>query len=151
MNTVLRVNSNNKDFQELIKLLDTELNSRYGIVQEELNKFNIIETIDTVVIGYIDNNPIGCGCFKIYDTNSIEIKRMIVKDDFRGTGIAKMILTELENWATEKGFFESILETGIKQPDAIRFYTKLGYSKIDNYGQYIGNRNSVCMSKELKK
>lgn len=83
--------------------------------------------------------------------DSIEIKRMFVKSENRGSGIAQLILNELEKWAIENNFFKSILETGIKQPGAIRFYTKSGYVKIDNYGQYAGNSNSFCMSKNLIK
>ena len=74
---------------------------------------------------------------------------MVVKPECRGNGIAKLILLELEKWAMEKGFTKSVLETGVKQPEAIRFYTKLGYVKTQNYGQYIGNENSICMSKKL--
>jgi putative acetyltransferase len=148
---IIRDKSNNKDFRELVRLLDDELNSRYGIVQEQYNKYNKIESLDTVVIGYLDNNPIACGCFKIFDKDSIEIKRMIVRPESRGSGIARMILLELEKWAIEKGYSKSVLETGIKQPEAVRFYTKLGYEKISNYGQYVDNPDSICMSKELQK
>lgn len=146
---IIRDKSDNRDFQELILLLDNELNLRYGNIQEQYNAFNKIDSIDTVVIGYIVNKPVGCGCFKDFGDDTIEIKRMIVKSESRGSGIAELILTELEKWAIEKGFSKSVLETGIKQPDAIRFYTKLGYTRIDNYGQYKDNQNSVCMGKEL--
>jgi GNAT superfamily N-acetyltransferase len=104
---------------------------------------------NTVVIGYIGSKPVGCGCFKVFNNNAIEIKRMVVRPESRGSGIAKLILSELEKWAIEKGFSVSVLETGIKQPEAIRFYTKLGYTRIDNYGQYKDNQNSICMSKAL--
>jgi len=149
MAQIIRDNSGNKDFTELIRLLDNELYSRYGVLQAQYNKYNKVDTIDNVVVGYIDSEPVGCACFKIFDEDSVEIKRMFVKPGFRGSGIAKMILSELEKWAVEKGFYKSVLETGIKQPDAIRFYTKLGYSEIDNYGQYIGNLNSICMGKRI--
>jgi len=145
----IRVTSNNSDFQELIKLLDIELNSRYDIIQAQYDKFNKIENIDTAVVGYLDSKPRGCGCFKVFDKDTVEIKRMFVKADFRGKGISKLILAELENWAGELGFSKAILETGIKQPDAIKFYSKLGYQKIDNFGQYIGNSNSVCFTKKI--
>ena len=42
-----------------------------------------------------------------------------------------------------------ILETGFKQPEAIRLYTKNNYNVIPNYGQYAGMVNSVCMEKVL--
>jgi len=148
---LIKTNSDNIDFKDLVALLDLELNSRYGLIQAQYDKFNIIDSINNVVVGYTGSKPIGCGCFKIYNNDMIEIKRMFIKTDFRGSGISKLILSELETWAYSLGFLSAILETGIKQPDAIRFYNKLGYKKIDNFGQYIGNSNSVCMSKDLIK
>jgi GNAT superfamily N-acetyltransferase len=148
---IIRDKNDNKDFRLLVKYLDAELNSRYGIIQNNYNMYNSIEGIDTVVIAYDDENPIGCGCFKEFDNESVEIKRMLVKLEYRGSGVAKKILLEIEKWAVEKGYTQAVLETGQKQPEAIHFYHKLGYQTINNYGQYIGNSNSVCMSKSLNK
>jgi len=147
---LLRCNSNNKEFRDLVILLDKDLNSMYGILQAQYEKFNKIESIETVVVAYQDKIPIGCGCFKKFDTSSVEIKRMFVKKENRGKGIAKMILTELERWAKENGNITSFLETGIKQHKAISFYTNFGYKRIENFGQYFGNNNSICMSKVFK-
>jgi putative acetyltransferase len=146
---LLKCNSENQDFRNLVHFLDEDLNSRYGILQSQYEKFNKIEAIGTVVVAYLDEIPVGCGCFKKFDSNSVEIKRMFVKKENRGKGIAKMILTELERWAIENGNKTSFLETGIKQYEAISFYTNFGYERIDNFGQYIGNTNSICMSKVL--
>ncbi len=150
MINLVRTNSENVDFKELVSLLDFELNSRYGIIQAQYDKFNIIDSINNVVVGYYDSIPVGCGCFKIYEGDKVEIKRMFVKSDYRGSGISKLILSELEQWASELGFLGAIFETGIKQPEAIRFYSKLNYHKIDNFGQYVGNLNSVCMYKNFR-
>ena len=144
-----RVTSDNAEFRSLVKLLDEELSLTYGEIQKQYDKLNKTEDIGTVVLGYNESEPLGCGCFKIFNKDSIEIKRMFVKAEARGSGIAQKILLELENWAIEKGFAVSVLETGIKQEVAMRFYTKLGYSIIENYGPYIGNSNSICMSKKL--
>ena len=70
--------------------------------------------------------------------------------EYRGKGVAEAILNELENWAKEEGYSISILETGHKQLDAIGLYQKLGYQITENFGQYIGVENSVCMKKILK-
>ncbi|WP_407524361.1 GNAT family N-acetyltransferase [Lacibacter sp. MH-610] len=58
-------------------------------------------------------------------------------------------MLQLEQWAKEEGYSAAVLETGKKQPEAIRLYEKCGYSRIPNYGQYAGVENSVCMKKEL--
>jgi GNAT superfamily N-acetyltransferase len=146
---VIRSNSDNTDFQQLIRSLDEELAARNGILQGQYTQYNIISDLGTVVVGYHDDRPSGCGCFKIFEETTVEIKRMFVTPENRGSGIAKMILQELEKWAIEKGYRKAVLETGVKQYEAIAFYTKLGYQRMDNYGQYTGNSNSLCMSKDL--
>ena len=149
MNKIVRLNSNHPDFQHLIKSLDAELHGNYGALQEHYNQFNNVEGIDTVVVGYVNNEPCGCGCFKPYDKDTVEIKRMFVKKDQRGQGLSGLILKELEKWAREKGYTRATLETGIKQIEAIGFYSKYGYQKISNFEQYIGNSNSLCFAKSL--
>ena len=146
---IKRVNSINPGFRELIGLLDNDLNSRYSKDQEEYDKHNIIEFIETVVVAYSENTPVGCGCFKEYDNSTIEIKRMFVVSEFRGKGISKQILKELESWGKQLGYSKSILETGIKQHEAIGLYSNFGYSKIKNFGQYADMPNSVCFLKYL--
>jgi GNAT superfamily N-acetyltransferase len=72
-----------------------------------------------------------------------------VEDAFRNKGIASLLLAELENWATELGHTRCILETGIRQTDAIALYKKNGYRVMDNYGQYAGVETSVCFEKKF--
>ena len=146
---VIRSNSDNTDFQQLIQSLDEELAARNGTLQGQYTRYNVITNLGTVVVGYNDDRPSGCGCFKVFEETTVEIKRMFVTSENRGSGIAKMILQELEKWALEKGFRKAVLETGVKQYEAIAFYTKLGYQRMDNYGQYMGNSNSLCMGKDL--
>ena len=74
---------------------------------------------------------------------------MYVKEDARSQGIGSQILNELELWAKELNFQQCILETGLRQPDAIRLYEKNNYLKIPNYGQYKDIANSVCMQKAI--
>jgi GNAT superfamily N-acetyltransferase len=147
--SLTRSDYDNKDFLDLTILLDKDLDYRYGEVQKQYNQFNKVINVDMVVIAYSGKIPAGCGSFKSYKDAIIEIKRMYVKPEFRGSGIAKLIYDELEKSAIQSGYTQAILETGKKQPEAIRFYTKLGYEIIDNYDQYIGMENSVCMSKKL--
>jgi len=50
----------------------------------------------------------------------------------------------------ELGFSRCILETGYNQPEAIALYKKCGYQITENYGQYIGVKNSICFEKILQ-
>lgn len=146
---IIRTSSSNQDFVELCKALDSELHERYGKSQEQYHEYNIIEENNTVFIGYSGNSPIGCGCIKSIDGETVELKRMFVKKKFRKNGYGSRILSELEAWAKENYSTTALLETGKGQPEAIRAYKKHGYQLIDNYGPYVGIENSVCMRKYL--
>lgn len=142
-------NSKNTDFAELVKLLDKDLKERYGDLQKEYDKHNKVDYIKDVVIVYKDKMPVACGAFKEYDSNTAEIKRIFVKKEHRHEGISKQILAKLEELIRGNGKRYAVLETGIKQYEAMSLYQKIGYEIIDNYGPYIGNINSVCMQKVL--
>ncbi len=145
----IRTDSNNEDFQKLVVLLDQGLRITDGDDFVFFTQFNKLDTIKNVVVIYEDSIAAGCGAIKKYDDGIAEIKRMFVKEEFRGKGIAKEVLSELEHWAKELGFEECILETGIMLTNAINLYTNCGYLRIPNYGQYVGVPTSVCMKKKI--
>ena len=146
---LIRTDSSDKDFIELVYLLDKELQIRDGDDHSFYAQYNKIDKIKNVVVLYEDDIAVGCGAIKEYEPGTMELKRMFVKDEHRSKGIATLVLLELEKWIQELGYSKCILETGIKQPEAIRLYTKNNYSVIPNYGQYAGVDNSVCMEKVL--
>jgi GNAT superfamily N-acetyltransferase len=146
---ILRTDSSDQDFIKLVKLLDKELQIRDGEEHTFYAQYNKIDKLKNVVVAFYNGVAVGCGAIKEYDISTIEIKRMFVKDEYRSKGIATKILIELELWTGELGYNRCILETGFKQPEAIRLYTKNNYKVIPNYGQYAGVVNSVCMEKVL--
>ena len=150
MINLVRTNSDNIDFINLVKLLDSDLKVRDGDDHEFYNQFNKIDLLNHVVVAFVDDNPIGCGAFKFYKNATVEIKRMYTKLEFRGKGYASIVLKELEKWALELSFNKSILETGINMPEAIHLYSKNGYQLMSNYGQYKGVKDSRCFCKLLK-
>ncbi len=147
--SLIRTNSDNADFKSLVALLDEDLAIRDGEEHSFYAQFNSIQNLKQVIVCYVDDKPAGCGAFKPYSQEQVEIKRMFVQPSLRGHGLGLYILKELELWATALNFKACILETGKKQPEAISLYTKAGYSIIPNYGQYENVANSVCMKKEL--
>ncbi len=148
---IVRTTSDDKDFRQLIAELDKYLAIVDGPgMHEYYDKHNKVEKNNTVVVAYIVNKPVGCGCFKEYDKNSVEMKRMYVKQEVRGKKIGFAILRELEVWAAEIGYTNSVLETGLRQVEAVHLYKKSGYAVIDNYGPYVGIENSICFLKKIK-
>jgi putative acetyltransferase len=150
MDILKRTTSENPDFTNLVVLLDADLKIRDGEEHEFYAQINKTAIVKNVIVCYQNTIAVGCGAFRKIDSQTVEIKRMFVNPDFRGKGIASKILRELELWALELNFAQTILETGINQPEAIALYKKSGYSITKNYGQYVGMQNSVCMQKILK-
>lgn len=145
-----RTNSTDPDFQHLVEQLNRYLLEQYGALQDFYSQFNKIDNIPNVVMAYWEGQPAGCGCFKNFDEQSVEIKRMFVCDSLRGKGIGSKILQELEKWAVESGKSRLVLEMGNRQPEATQLYSKMGFKVIPNYGQYIGmEETSICMEKPV--
>ena len=149
MYQLIRTNSENSDFQKLVVELDKDLAIRDGDEHSFFDQFNKIASIKYVVVIYEHENAVGCGAIKEYEKGVMEVKRMFVPIEKRGKGIASLVLKELENWAQELGHKKCILETGKKQPEAIRLYQKNNYNLIKNYGQYAGVESSVCFEKMI--
>ncbi len=145
-----RTTSTDPGFQELVTLLDRHLWDVYGDLQAEYQPHNQMGRIDTVLVAEEDGDAVGCACFKRLDTQTAELKRMFVKPEFRGTGLAATIIAEIENWVKSRGCSRIVLETGSKQQAAVHLYQKMGYTVIDNYGPYHGLATSICMEKTLK-
>lgn len=146
---IKRTNSSDPDFQVLVSHLDHELWNELREDQSRYEQYNKVPDLPTVVLIYVNKIPIACGCFKKYNDDTAEIKRMFVEKQYRGKGMSKFILDELERWAKESGFSFAILETSIRFKAARGLYTIAGYTIIENYGQYTGLKESVCMKKEL--
>ncbi len=146
---LVRTNSENKDFIALVKQLDAYLAVTDGDDHAFYNQFNKLDSIKYVVIAYENETPIGCGAIKAFNNHTVEVKRMYTSPQSRGKGIASLLLLELEQWAVELSYSKCILETGIRQVEAIGLYQKNGYTLIPNYGQYTGVKDSRCFEKNL--
>lgn len=146
---ILRTNSENLPFQNLVAELDKDLAIRDGDEHHFYAQFNKIDSIKFAIVAFENELPIGCGAIKEFSNDTMEIKRMFVLPNFRSQGVATLILKELEAWASELEYVKCILETGEKQPEAIQLYLKNGYEIIPNYGQYEAIENSVCFLKNI--
>lgn len=149
MVSLLRTTAEHTDFIELVHDLDLDLKIRDGEEHSFFAQFNKIDAIKYVVLAYKNGKPIACGAIKAYDENTMEVKRMFVRPENRGQGIASMVLRDLEDWCIALNFKTCILETGQKQPEAIALYKKNNYCIIPNYGQYELVESSVCFMKKL--
>lgn len=151
---VTRADPFNDVVTQLIAELIAELNSRYADrPDDEASSFSPADVTvprSVFVVAAMDGVPVGSGALRPKTEDVVEIKRMYVRPEARGKGVARAVLVELERFATEFGYKSMILETGIRQPEAIALYTSCGFVKIANFGDYADNPLSVCYGKDCQ-
>jgi len=105
--------------------------SRHGYSVEKLIKQGV-----AFFVTRHDGVLAGCGGVQFYGTEYGELKRMFVRPQFRGLGLAKLMLNHLEAYAREHNIHVMRLETGIHQTEAIGLYESMGYRLIPPFGEY---------------
>jgi GNAT superfamily N-acetyltransferase len=78
-----------------------------------------------------------------------ELKRMFTRVEARGQGLARRMLTAVEESARAAGCQRVILETGDKQPEAIALYESAGYERIEDFGHYKGEPGVLSYAKKI--
>jgi GNAT superfamily N-acetyltransferase len=103
------------------------------------------------IIATVDGRPAAMGGWRRLDSPSgtAEIRRMYVSPEFRGRGLARAVLAQLETTALDAGHRQLILETGLPQPEALRLYRSSGYRDVPPFGHYADSPLSVPLGKRL--
>jgi GNAT superfamily N-acetyltransferase len=97
-----------------------------------------------------DGTPVGCGALRPLGPGSAEVKRMYVVPAARGRGLARLLLSGLEEEARRRGWHLLQLETGPRQPEAIGLYTSAGYRPVPAFGSYVGlDDDSLFFARDL--
>jgi len=126
-----------------------EIRGLYGGQDTEPGVKPTADDIAVFVVALDGARPVGCGGLRRIDDVQGEIKRMYVAPSARGGAVARAILDALEEAARGSGWERLVLETGIEQHAAMRFYEREGYERIPPFGAYVGSATSVCYGREL--
>lgn len=147
----VKTDGENPDFISLCEKLDIALGNIIGAdrQKEKYDRLNQRNDIHDVIVIYKDNVPVGCGAYKFYDDETVELKRIYINESERGIGLSKELVRRLEADARIAGYRYAILETGYLLSNAVELYKAMGYKQIPNFGPYVGNDESLCMRKKL--
>lgn len=147
---MLETTETDERFQTLCRELDEEYFQLFGEQSLKYKGVNQIEDALAVVLAMEGEAAVGCGCIRSRQSDTVEIKRVLVKPELRRQGIGESIVAWLEAKAKSLGFTATVLETGKEMPWAIALYEKLGYRLIPNYGSFEGDGAVICMKKTLE-
>jgi putative acetyltransferase len=86
----------------------------------------------SILIGqFVEEGDQRYGAIVPVDSITTEFRRVYVIPDYRRQGIAAKLIRWLEERARAGGFRSIRLATGVKQPEAIALYERLGYVSSD--------------------
>ncbi len=139
----------------LVDQLFDDLNERYGDEDgdagwySEITAAKVAPPDGVFLVARWDDEPVGCGALKRLDATTGEIKRMYTAPAGRRRGVARAVLTRLEEEARRLGYETLQLETGRPQQEAVALYESGGWTAIPPYGRYRDDPRSLCFRKEL--
>jgi GNAT superfamily N-acetyltransferase len=136
--------------QEMLLAHSHEIRKRY-----ELPSFRGISPESFCVprsgfwIALLGDKPIGSVGLKPFSQHIAELSGMYVSPDYRRAGVAQSLMQALENHARQQAFIAVRLRAGGPQPEAVRFYGKMGFLPIVRYGQWSDDDTAWCFEKAL--
>ncbi len=152
-----RVPIDHLDAQALITQLDAHYRVVYGGGDATpVAPAEFAPPLGYFAVGYAGGVPVACGGWRSRDDGDpelrpgdAEVKRMFVVPEQRGNGYARTLLAHLEATAAAAGRRRTVLETGVRQPEAIALYAGCGYRPMPPFGTYRREPGCRCFAKSL--
>ncbi len=145
----------------LILALNAELSAMYpepGATHFRLDPSETAPGAGAFLVATLDGTPVGCGAVRTLADHVAsldnpgrvgEVKRMYVERSVRGSGVGRAIVARIEQEARALGMSHIVLETGVRQVEAIALYRRTGFTEIPAYGEYVTSPVSICFAKPL--
>jgi GNAT superfamily N-acetyltransferase len=87
----------------------------------------------TLVLARVDGTLAGCVAAHRWDDGDCEMKRLYVRDAFRGTGCGGALVRHVLDWARGGGYHRIVLDTLPSMASAQRMYERLGFRETTPY------------------
>jgi GNAT superfamily N-acetyltransferase len=143
------------------RLLQEEVQAEYVVRygspdRTEIDPTEFESPTGAFYVGYRDELPVTMGGWRfrpdverLGSQRTVEVKRMYVAPSARRVGLARLMLAHLEATARTAGGDVMILETGVRQPEAMALYEAAGYERIESFGYYRRYPDNRCYGRVL--
>ncbi|MGX9756547.1 GNAT family N-acetyltransferase [Clostridioides difficile] len=141
-NVILKfVEANDLENLENVKILFTEYSNSLNIdlcFQDFNNELKTLpgkykKPSGSLILAFVDENLAGCVALKKLEDDVCELKRLYVRDKFRGLKIGKILLEEIVKEAKNIGYTYMRLDTLPSMKSAQGLYEKIGFYDINPY------------------
>lgn len=146
------------DAVALVDAVQREYVRRYGGPDESvLTVEEFSPPRGVFLVGYEADEPVAMGGFRMlaerpelaFAHPAAELKRLYVVDGARGRAYARRMLAEVEARAAAAGAAWLVLETGLRQPEALALYASSGYEAVTPFGHYADSETSRYLGRPL--
>ncbi len=139
--------------RELLTELARDFKNKYGKESPySLAEKDLQTDRSALLVARVGGKPAGCVILYPLSEGQPEVgeaRQLYVRPEFRGRGLSYAVMRKLEETAQTNGYTLLRLVTGLKEPEAIHLFLKLGYSRIPRYTKYIDRPLSACFEKKL--
>jgi putative acetyltransferase len=102
-----------------------------------------------LLLAFCDDLPVGCAGIRRLNDETAELKRMYVKDAYRGLKIGVELLQQSIDLAKTLGYKKLRLDTLANMTKAQQLYHSFGFYQIDAY-RYNPLAGTIYMEKDLE-
>ena len=121
-------------FREYANWLSVDLS--FQRFEEELSNLpepSYVAPAGVLLLALKDGQPAGCVGVRHFENSTCEMKRLFVRDAFKGTGIGKALAGAAIIAGRKLGYKRMLLDTLAHMRPAIDIYTGLGFQPIAAY------------------
>ena len=119
---------------ELFKEYKNELNVDVSFQPSDEMEAKVTKVYDEIYVALVDDKVAGCIAFhKMANKTDCEIKRLFVREKFRGLHIGKLLLQHAIDEVKKLNYNAIYLDTLTTLKPACRMYESFGFEKIDAY------------------
>lgn len=121
-----------EDLEDVVAVDNSYELERYSISQlkdliEDEKNINLLCCVDERVIGYVSSSVI---------LDEAELLKIVVCEDYRNTGVGEILITSLLDEFRSRRVGKVFLEVSSFNENAIRFYKKFNFRKINKRQKY---------------
>jgi GNAT superfamily N-acetyltransferase len=156
--TIERVDWHDERAIALREAMDAEISPRYADLLEttgperaqEVALAFAIDPADIVTTYLVldGDTPVAHAALRLLG-DEWELKRLVTLPAFRGRGLSRALIAAVEADVVRRGGRRLILQTGDRQPEAVRLYEGLGFTRIPLYEPYLAITGSLCFEHTL--
>lgn len=134
---ILPVKTTDADVLALFSEHDDYMIDFLGDDRMYYTRYSEKENLEKVWLVYCGELPAGCVAYRKKAEGTGEVKRMFVRKEYRGRGIAQELLMTVQDHAREQGCHTLFLDTRITLEPAVSLYRSFGFDVVFQQGLYV--------------